>query len=225
MDLKQAITIRAKKLGILLLDARVTANLSKKDTGEAIGASAGSITSFETGKRSPSLPELELLSYKLGIPLDHFWKEEIRSTAPSLLDKIHVEHSLSLRNRGIGKILQAKREEKNLTYTMIRDETGISPSRMRRYESGETAVPLPELELLSSLLELQLYDLVDPKTEIGKWIISQRAIQGFADMPVELQDFVSKPINRPYLELAQKLSSLESKELRSVAEGLLEITI
>jgi hypothetical protein len=44
-------------------------------------------------------------------------------------------------------------------------------------------------------------------------------------MPVDLQTFVSKPINRPYLELAQRLSEMSVDKLRSVAEGLLEITL
>jgi len=43
-------------------------------------------------------------------------------------------------------------------------------------------------------------------------------------MPVEMQVFVSKPINRPYLELAIRLSEMSVDRLRSVAEGLLEIT-
>jgi hypothetical protein len=44
-------------------------------------------------------------------------------------------------------------------------------------------------------------------------------------MPVEMQEFITKPINRPYIEVAMKLSSLSADELRAIAEGLLEITI
>jgi hypothetical protein len=40
----------------------------------------------------------------------------------------------------------------------------------------------------------------------------------------ELQAFIAKPINRPYLELAVKLSQLDADRLRSVAEALLAIT-
>jgi hypothetical protein len=45
------------------------------------------------------------------------------------------------------------------------------------------------------------------------------------DLPPELQAFVSQAVNRPYLELAVKLSSMSSEKLRSVAEGLLDITL
>jgi hypothetical protein len=44
-------------------------------------------------------------------------------------------------------------------------------------------------------------------------------------LPVELQDFVSKPINRPYLEIAHRLSEMPADQLRAVAEGLLAITL
>jgi hypothetical protein len=44
-------------------------------------------------------------------------------------------------------------------------------------------------------------------------------------MPSELQSFVVKPINQPYLELAQRLSEMSVEKLRAVAEGLLEITL
>ena len=42
---------------------------------------------------------------------------------------------------------------------------------------------------------------------------------------MELQGFVCKPINRPYLELAVRLSEMSVEKLRGVAEGLLEITL
>ena len=43
-------------------------------------------------------------------------------------------------------------------------------------------------------------------------------------LPLEMQVFVSKPINRPYLELAMRLNDMSVDKLRGVAEGLLEIT-
>ncbi len=55
-------------------------------------------------------------------------------------------------------------------------------------------------------------------------MIQQKAIQEFLLLPLELQNFVSKPINRPYLELAKKLSGMSTDKLRSLAEDILEIT-
>jgi hypothetical protein len=53
----------------------------------------------------------------------------------------------------------------------------------------------------------------------------QKAVQQFLDMPVELQNFVCQPVNRPYLDLARKLSEMSTDKLRSVAEDLLDITL
>jgi transcriptional regulator with XRE-family HTH domain len=47
-------------------------------------------------------------------------------------------------------------------------------------------------------------------------------LPGFSD---ELKEFISKPINLPFLELAMKLSRMDAKKLREIAEGLLEITL
>jgi hypothetical protein len=40
-----------------------------------------------------------------------------------------------------------------------------------------------------------------------------------------MQEFACKPVNRPYLELAMKLSNMSTEKLRSVAEDLLDITL
>jgi hypothetical protein len=65
---------------------------------------------------------------------------------------------------------------------------------------------------------------MDQTGTIGTWKAQQQAFSKFKELPNELQDFVCKPVNRPYLELAMRLSDLSVEKLRSVAEGLLEIT-
>jgi len=225
MEPKLAITLRAKKLGILIRDARLEAGKSLKECGEAIGVTGGKISSFEKGTKSPSLPEMELLSYYLNVPISRFWKDEIKSADPTIIDNIHIEHALILRDRYVGKILEETRDEGNLSYKDIREKTGITPVKMKKYEQGESSIPLPELEILCSSLDLNITDFIDPDSKIGSWIIAQDNIEDFLQLPLILQDFVSKPVNRPYLEIAQRLSKLSAEELRAIAEGLLEITI
>ena len=41
----------------------------------------------------------------------------------------------------------------------------------------------------------------------------------------ELRSFISKPTNLPFLELAVKLSKMDAKKLRDIAESILEITL
>jgi transcriptional regulator with XRE-family HTH domain len=225
MEPKLAITLRAKKLGILIRDARLEADKSLKVCGESIGATGGRISSFERGTKSPSLPEIELLSYYLNVPISRFWKDEIKSTDLTITDNIHIEHALILRDRYVGKILKETRIKEKISYKDIHEKTGITPAKMKKYEEGESPVSLPELEFLCSTLNLNITDFIDPDSEIGGWIISQDKIEEFLRLPLNLQDFVSKPVNQPYLEIAQRLSKISAEELRAIAEGLLEITI
>jgi transcriptional regulator with XRE-family HTH domain len=225
MEPKLAVTLRAKKLGILIRDARLEAKKSLKECGEAVGASSSKITSFERGNKSPTLPELELLSYFLNVPISHFWKDQIKSTDPTLLENIHTEHALILRDRYIGEKLGEHRINAKISYKDIREATRITPAKMKKYEKGDSPIPLPELELLCTLFNLSLFNFFDPDSSIGKWVIANNNIEDFLKLPLDIQDFVGKPVNFPYLEIAQRLSEMSTEQLRAIAEGLLEITI
>ena len=67
--------------------------------------------------------------------------------------------------------------------------------------------------------------LFDQSGPIGEWMMQQKSAQEFLELPKELQAFVCQSVNRPYLELAVKLSGMSSENLRSVAEKLLDITL
>jgi transcriptional regulator with XRE-family HTH domain len=225
MDPQLAIKLRAKKLGILLRDARLSAGKSLKDCGEAIGVSGSTMGAYEKGQRSPSLPELEMLSFYLKVPLGHFWQDQILETEESILDELQVEHALILRNRAIGKLLETKRDQMNLTYKEIHEKTGISPRRMKKFEEGDQALPLPELELLTNAIGLPMSAFREYESVVGQWIAAQSGINEFLKLPTNVQIFVTTPVNLPYIQLAEKLSKLSAEDLRNVAEGLLEITI
>jgi len=89
---------------------------------------------------------------------------------------------------------------------------------------GDKPIPLPILEGLTSLLGGQIETLFDQTGQIGLWMVQQKAVQDFLQLPPELQNFVCKPVHRPYLELAMKLSNMSTDKLRSVAEDILDIT-
>jgi transcriptional regulator with XRE-family HTH domain len=113
----------------------------------------------------------------------------------------------------------------NLKLENIADRAGISAAKLEAYEMGEKPIPMPELEALVVSLNLSIRDFQDRHSQIGQWFIQQRAIKDFMDLSPEIQTFVCKPVNRPYLELAQRLSEMSVDRLRTVAEVLLEITL
>jgi transcriptional regulator with XRE-family HTH domain len=116
------------------------------------------------------------------------------------------------------------RSKTNQTFQQLSDKTGISEERLRIYENGEQPVPVAELEILAGALDMRIEEFFDQSGPIGKWRMDQLALGKFLELPADVQEFVCKPINRPYLTLAMRLSDLSVEKLRGIAEGLLEIT-
>lgn len=218
------ITIRAKKLGILIRDARIASRRSIKECASAINVTNGVFKAYEEGRKAPSLPELETLVYYLELPIDHFWSNESLSDAPSRIDELNLPRLTELRHRMIGAFLRQERMDASLSMKSVAEQTGISTGRLKRYEMGERPIPLPELEVILKVLGGRVETFFDQGGPIGQWMTQQRALQQFLDMPVELQNFVCQPVNKPYLDLARKLSEMSTDKLRSVAEDLLDIT-
>jgi transcriptional regulator with XRE-family HTH domain len=221
---RQILQIRNKKLGLLIFDARKASRRSAEECAEAVGVTPAQFQEFERGTTAPSLPQIELLSLFLNVPLDHFWgRRSLSETgAPEQLQE--KDRLVMLRNRVIGTNLRLARNNANHSYKEVTEKTGIPEEKMKRYEMGEAAVPLPELELLSTALDIPVEQFYDQHGPIGKWRSQQSNYQKFAELPPDIQQFISKPVNRPYLELAMRLSELSAEKLRAVAEVLLEIT-
>ena len=218
------ITIRAKKLGILIRDARIASRRSIKECASAISVTNGVFKAYEEGRKAPSLPELETLVYYLELPINHFWSNEALSDAPSRIDELDLPRLTELRHRMIGALLRQERMDASLSMKAVAEQTGISTGRLKRYEMGERPIPLPELEVILKVLGGRIETFFDQGGPIGQWMTQQKAVQQFLDMPVELQNFVCQPVNKPYLDLARKLSEMSTDKLRSVAEDLLDIT-
>lgn len=225
MDAASHVTLRTKKLGVLIRDARLAARRSPDECARAMGVTRGMLRAYEEGIRAPSLPELETLAYFLSLPIEHFWGKAAVSDAVAPPEVPGLPQLIQLRQRMIGARLRQERTNSELSIRTLSVETGIPVVRIKAYELGERAIPLPELEALATALSARIEAFFDQNGPIGKWMWAQKSMKQFMDLPPELQAFVSQPINRPYLELAVKLSSMSSDKLRSVAEGLLDITL
>lgn len=224
MNTKTQITIRTKKLGLLMRDARMTARRSIKECADAIGVKPGIFRAYEEGRKAPSLPELETLVYFLELPIDHFWSKEVKSNTPLPIESLDLPKLLAVRQRKIGALLRQERTNASLSIRNLAHQTEISGARIKAYELGERPIPLPELEALISTLGGRVETFFDRSGPVGQWLTDQEAVQQFLDLPPELREFVATPVNRPYLELAMKLSNMSRDKLRSVAEDLLDIT-
>jgi transcriptional regulator with XRE-family HTH domain len=220
-----ALSIRAKKLSVLIRRARQSSGKSLQECAQVLGLSAEDFERYEVGDQSPSLPELEVLAFTLGVPVDQFLGIEPFGTAESGESQVDMSKLIGLRHRIIGASIRKARNEAGLSKENLAEKAWTSVSLVEAYEFGQTPIPVPDLEVISSILGLSIRDFQDQRGPVGKWVAQQRAIKDFLTLPPELQSFVSKPVNRPYLELAQRLSGMSVEKLRAVAEGLLEITL
>jgi len=225
MDTHSQITLRTKKLGVLIRDARLASRHTPAECAAAMGVSKGVFRAYEEGRRSPSLPELEILVYYLKLPIDHFWGKASLSSEQSPAESVDPPQLIELRQRMIGALLRQERNNASLSIKALTQETGIPCGRIKAYELGERPIPLPELEAILTALASRIETFFDQGGPIGQWMTDQKSMQQFLELPKELQAFVCQPVNRPYLELAMKLSSMSTDKLRSVAEGLLDITL
>jgi transcriptional regulator with XRE-family HTH domain len=225
MDTKSQITIRTKKLGVLIRDARLTARRTVQECAEALGIRPSVFRAYEEGLKAPSLPELETLVFYLDLPMDHFWGKQTKSEVPGRITKLDLSKLLPLRQRKIGALLRQERMKASVSIRNLANETGIASSRIKAFELGEKSIPLPELEILVRTLGGRIESFFDRHGPVGQWMLSEDTVQHFLEMPVDLREFVAMPVNRPYLQLAMKLSNMSRDKLRSVAEDLLDITL
>jgi transcriptional regulator with XRE-family HTH domain len=224
MSIQAQVALRTRKLGVLIRDARLAARKTIPECAAAVGVTRGIFRAYEEGRRAPSLPETEILTYFLGLPIRHFWSKEAVSDDAPRTAALDLPALVAVRQRMIGALLRQEREKASISGKALAEQTGISASRIRAYEMGERPIPLPVLEGLVAALGGPVESMFDQTGPIGQWMNQQKAIRDFLQLPPDLQDFVCRPVNFPYLQLALKLSALSTEKLRSVAENLLDIT-
>ena len=116
------------------------------------------------------------------------------------------------------------RSNLNFTTAELADKSSIPEEKIIRFETGEEPIPLPDLEILANPLQIRNEDLFDQHGSIGNWRAEKLVVQQFLEMPQDIREFLCKPVNLPYLQLARRLSELSAEKLRGIAESLLEIT-
>ncbi len=219
-----ALTLRARIIGTLIRDARLAAGKSLEDCAQCIGVSSETFEAYEYGSLPVSLPELEGIAFLLDVPLDHFWENEALPTNGKSKPQPDMSRLIPLRHRMIGVILRQARLESGLTLEDVAQRAKLEAPLLEEYELSQRPVPIPQLEILSNILHRSVREFHDLHGPVGVWNTGQCSLQDFLKLPHDLQEFIGKPTNRPYLDLALRLSEISVDRLRAVAEGLLEIT-
>jgi transcriptional regulator with XRE-family HTH domain len=216
--------LRAKILGAKIREKRRIANKSLEECASALNLQPGDLESCELGERAISLPELEILAYQLRTPIDYFYEKVPAADQPDESVQALPAGFIRLRQRMIGAMLRQARLETGISAEDMASQLNLKAPQLELYELGLEPIPLPVLEGMLGALNRSINDFQDKQGVIGQWNARQHAMVDFSNLPPDLQSFISKPANRPYLDLAVRLSEISVERLRGIAEGLLEIT-
>ena len=226
MDSK-LLTIRSKKVGICIKDARLKARKSVEETAQFLGIPESNYLSIEEGSSAPSFPQLESLSHLFHAPFDSLTNWQAKESGNTPIDPTLAKKLSSLRDHVIAATVAKSRLEEGFTLQALSEGTGISIDDLSAYEKAERPIPFPLLGELCQVLGMDLPSLHSSQfghPQKSAEVPAKRLEPDFGDLPAELVDFIKQPINRPYLELAQRLSQMNAEKLRDIAESLLEIT-
>lgn len=223
VDYAELYRVRAHMVGLLIRDARLARGRSVAACAQALGITQEALLAWEHGDSAPSLPQLELLAYELGVPVSHFWGTQTLTGNQPPAAFLQHEYT-TLRNRIVGALLRQARANAELSHEVLAEQTGISAAQLAAYELGEKAIPLTELISLASATRVSLNVFLESNNRIGAWLEQQENFQQFATMPDAMRDFVSNPVNSSFVELAMWFSDLNVNDLRGIAESILHLT-
>jgi transcriptional regulator with XRE-family HTH domain len=223
-DFEESYRIRAKMLGVLLRDARLSANRSVEDCAQLLHIDPTMVESWEYGEAAPSLPQLELLAYYLNVPISHFWSTETLTDKSPLRQERQPEY-IKLRSRIIGALLQQARQEADLTLEQLSETSGLSIEQLERYESGEVSPPMHQLAVLAGHLNKSATYFLESESQIGELLALREMWQHFSELPEEVRQFAADPINIGFIHIAIMLSKMPADQLREVGASILDITM
>jgi len=223
-DSEASYHLRGKMLGVLIQDARLHSARTIEDCARLLHVAPEEIAAWEYGDRTPSLPQIEVLAYYLGVPVSHFWGQETIGDDKSNAQSSQSEY-IKLRDRMIGALLRSAREEAELSIEDVSEATYIATDLLQHYELGELSIPMHHLSTLSSAVNKNISYFVETSGYIGELLQIREEWKKFTDMDDNLREFASNPSNLGFIQIAVMFSKMPTDDLRKIAEGLLEITM
>ncbi len=228
----QLSSIKMKKMGMKLAMTRQNSGYTLVDLSRETGIDTVALAAFEQGASNPSLPQLESLATTFGRSIDELISEIPLEIKKKSFDTIGLLRREKLHDRMIGLQVKKHRLDQHVSIETLALACGITRSEMEAYESGLSSIPFLVLVAICHELGISYEMFISSKpaaiSETNKAEEPQQQVQSqypVLDLPEELQEFISKPVNLPFVELAQKMSEMDAKKLRQIAESILEITL
>ncbi|MEM9951160.1 MAG: helix-turn-helix transcriptional regulator [Chloroflexota bacterium] len=223
-DYGESYRIRNKMLGVLIRDARLNAARTVEDCARLLNVDMQTIEAWEYGDTAPTLPQLELLAYYLDVPVSHFWSTKTIETDKN--EKLAAQKEyMALRNRMIGAMLVQAREGESLTQEEVAERAQISVETIQAYEVGDLAIPMHELSVLANIVNKNMDYFLETSSYVGELLRMREEWQHFADLDPEVRQFAANPLNIGFIKIAITFSQMSADQLRTAAEGMLEIAM
>lgn len=218
--------IRSKKTGILIRQMRENRSLSEQECADWLGINLGNYQAMEKGEKCASLPQIESLSHYLSFPLQAFASMSASTQPQSKMQKNVNTELLEVREKKIAILLKQEMEKKGISLQELSQKSAIPVEELSAYMQNFEPIPFSLLLSILDVLQIPLDQLF--AIEAVTVQTSDSPAQGNAVLPGDLSDemidFISKPGNLPYLELAMRFSKMDAEKIRLVASSLLEIT-
>ena len=228
----QLSSIKMKKMGMKLAMTRQNSGYSLMDLSRETGIDTDALTAFEQGASNPSLPQLETLATTYDRSIEDFISDKPLEMKKKSFDTIGLVRREKLHDRMIGMQIKKHRLDQHLSIENLAQSSGITQSEMEAYESGLSSIPFLVLVALCHELGIsyEMFISSTPADQLETKLAEEPQQQVLSQnpsslLPDELQEFVNKPVNLPFVELAQKMSEMDAKKLRQIAESILEITL
>jgi transcriptional regulator with XRE-family HTH domain len=130
-----------------------------------------------------------------------------------------------IRKKIVGVLLRNARLHAGMGVREAAKATGFSSNAISDYEFGRRDLSLPHLETFAYVYRVPMsYFLDQGLRPHGEKVAGIDELERLAQLPAEVREFMLEPGNLLYIRLAMRLSPLSAETLRSIAEGLLEIT-
>lgn len=221
---QEAILTQNKIVGVLVRQARLHAQKSVDECAQALTCEPELYARMEEGEEGLTLPQLEALADLLNVPLLSLLGEEAMPGEPTSGPVPYAEIML-VRRKIIGVVLRQARLEAGRTLDEAASPLGYAPDRLASVELGEERITVPEILALIKALGIPFERLVgDEGTPVVYDERGNHDSERLSHLSPDVREFVLKPINLPYLQVAMNLSRMPSETLRQIASGLLEIT-
>ena len=249
----QRLELRNRILGAMIMQARLRRNFSRDDLSYATNIPLEQIIEYELGQVPIPVTDLEDITRMMQIDITDWIDSYAIPTRDMIFRPYKIgditsqpaaateDKSEPVEKKDLFEkpIEQAIEENKSPQPQTVAEEvqSGVEVVTVEIVEPAQVNISEPEPELAQPDVEVVKEETtktaesadvkrteVEPEKTTALPSSSNLDFLTNAELPPELVDFITNPINRQYLMLANNLSRMPADQLRRIAESLLDIT-